>query len=259
MNLSIYIITLNEESRIEKTLMQAAKVADEILVVDSGSTDKTLEIASSYNTQILHNNWESYCQQKSFAEQHCTNDWVLMLDADEVLSDALVEEITKLKNNTPQYNAYKLKIINMFPCDEKPRRFAHSFNPVRLYNRNYASMPPELFNKDRIQVADSQKIGQLENPILHYCILSIEQATAKYNLHSSELVKTLTAEKRTLSKLRLFTEFPRQFMHYYFGKRYCLLGSNGLIQAYILANFRFLKLAKYYEHLQAEKTKKQKD
>lgn len=256
MQLSVYIITLNEETRLPATLTQAAKIADEILVVDSGSKDKTLEIAASFNAKIIHHNWQSYCEQKNFAERQCANDWVLMLDADEVLSDELVEEIRELKKSS-QHQAYKIKIINMFPTDKRPRRFAQSFNPVRLYNRQYASMPADLYNKDRVKVDENAKIGQLKNPIHHFCLLTIEQATAKYNLHSSELVKTLAAEKRNFSKLRLATEFPRQFLHYYFGKRYFLLGTRGLIQAHILANFRFLKQAKYYEYLETQKAGKQ--
>lgn len=256
MLLSVYLITKNEEQRLEKTLAQAAKVADEILVVDSGSTDNTLKIAKSFGAKTLHHDWVSYCEQKNFAEQQCANDWVLMLDADEVLSEELVEEINRLKSGEPEFNAYKIKIVNMFPQDEKPRRFAHCFKPVRLYNRKFASMPKDLYNKDRVKVTEGQKVGKLKNLIHHFCILTLEQATNKYNIHSSELVKTLAAEKRKVSKLRIFTEFPRQFLHYYLGKRYCLLGTQGYIQALILANFRFLKIAKYYEYTELNKKKK---
>ncbi len=255
MQLSVYIITLNEEARIEATIKQAKKVADEIVVVDSGSKDKTVEIAKNLGAKVIHHDWETYCKQKSFAEKQCANDWVLMLDADEVLSEDLVKELKAWKKTSPEFNAYKLKICNMFPTDKKPRRFAQSFNVVRLYNRRFAHMPEDLMNKDRIKVDEGQKIGRFRNVIHHFCILSLEQATAKYNIHSSELVKTMIKNRRKISKLRIFTEFPRQFLHYYFGKRYCLLGTEGYIQALVLANFRFLKIAKYYEYLQKEKFK----
>ena len=255
MQLSVYIITLNEEARIEATIKQAQKVADEIVVVDSGSKDQTVEIAKNLGAKVIHHDWETYCKQKSFAEKQCANDWVLMLDADEVLSEDLVKELKAWKKTSPEFNAYKLKICNMFPTDKKPRRFAQSFNVVRLYNRRFAHMPEDLMNKDRIKVDEGQKIGRFKNVIHHFCILSLEQATAKYNIHSSELVKTMIKNRRKISKLRIFTEFPRQFLHYYFGKRYCLLGTEGYIQALVLANFRFLKIAKYYEYLQKEKFK----
>ncbi len=246
--ISAYIVTLNEELRLEKTLQAVSQVADEIIVVDSGSTDKTEEIAKKYNAEFVFHKWKSYCDQKSFAEQKCSNDWVLLVDADEVLSDNLIKEIKQLKKDTPKHNAYNIKICNMFPQDETPRHFAQNFNVVRLYNRKVAHMPPNLFNKDRIKVCDNEPIGQLQHAIHHYCFLNLEQTTAKYNLHSSELVNTAVAEKRKFSRLRLYTEFPRQFLRYYFFKKYCLLGTQGFIQAMSLANFRFLKIAKWFEY-----------
>lgn len=253
--LSVYIITFNEEQRLERTIKAASKVADEIVVVDSGSTDKTLDIAKKHKAKIVYHKWETYCKQKSFAERECANDWVLMLDADEVLSDDLIKEIKHLKAVEPQFKAYKVKICNMFLQDKKPRLFAQRFNVVRLYNRQFAHMPPDLYNKDRIKVKDGEPIGQLQGKIHHYCFFSLEQATSKYNLHSSELVNTAVAEERRFSRLRLYTEFPRQFLHYYFGKRYCLLGTQGFIQAMFLANFRFLKIAKWFEYQRAKKSK----
>ena len=247
MKLSVYIITLNEEERIERTLEAASKVADEIVVVDSGSTDRTVKIADKYGAKVIFNKWESYCKQKSFAEKKCSFDWILMLDADEVLSPELIEELLAWKKQTPKFQAYNIKICNMFAQDKTPRRFAQSFNVIRLYNRQFAHMPPDLNNKDRVKVEKGEPIGQMKGVIQHYCILSIEQAVEKYNLHSTELVKAAVNEGREFSKLRLVTEFPRQFLRYYFIKKYCLLGSQGFTQAMILAYFRFLKIAKWFE------------
>lgn len=247
LKLSVYIVTLNEEKRLEKTLKAASKVADEIVVVDSGSTDKTKDIALKYKAKFIFHEWETYCKQKSFAEKACKYDWVLMVDADEVLSDELIKEINEIKAKGTDFNAFKIKICNMFEEDEKPRRFAHTFNAVRLYNRQFAHMPPDLFNKDRIKVAENASVGQMQGKMHHYCFLSLEQATEKYNRHSSELLKTLIAENRSFSTFRLAGEFPYQFFKYYILKRYCLLGKRGFMQAMVLANFRFLKIAKWFE------------
>lgn len=252
--LSVYIITLNEEKRLAKTLKQAQKVADEIIVVDSGSTDKTLEIAQSHKAKTIHNDWKSYCEQKHFAESQCTNDWVLMLDADEVLSDELVKEIKAFKKN-PEYNAYRIKIIDMFPTDTTPSRFALNFNPVRLYNRYCAYMPKDKMNKDRVKVIEGHKIAQMQAPILHYSIISIEDTVNKFNTHSTELQKTLEKEKRSFSVLRLFIEFPYQFLKYYFGKKYVFRGAYGFIMANVMAYFRFLKVAKRFETQMLRKEK----
>ncbi len=247
MELSVYLVTFNEEKRLEKTLKAAYQVADEIVIVDSGSKDKTQEIAEKYHARFMYHPWESYCAQKSFAEKQCRYDWVLLLDADEVLSPALIEEIKEFKKQEPIYWAYQIIIRNMFLEDDKPRRFAQTFQPIRLYNRQFAYMPPDLYNKDRICVKEGVKTGVFKNVIYHYCFMSIEQAVDKYNRHSTELLKTLIADKRTLSRWRLATEFWYQFIRYYFFKKYFLLGTRGFIQAMILANFRFLKVAKWFE------------
>ena len=94
--LSISIICFNEEAIIGECLEQAARVGDEIVIVDSGSTDKTLEIAQRYGARIFQQDWLGYGKQKNFALSKCSNDWVLSLDADEVLTDELILELQAL-------------------------------------------------------------------------------------------------------------------------------------------------------------------
>lgn len=243
MKLSVYIITFNEEQRLEKTLQSAIQVADEIIVVDSGSNDGTEKIAKKYNCKFIYNKWISYSNQKHFAQQQCSSDWVLNLDADEVLSPEIIQAINKEKESF-KYNAYYLNLIDMNPTDIKPRRFGRRWNIIRLYNRNFANMPKDAMNKDRIAVNKNEKIGKMNGLVYHYCFLSIEKAVQKYNIHSSELVKTAIKNNTHYSKLRLITEFPRQFICYYFLKRYFVYGTYGFIQAMVLAYFRFLKIAK---------------
>ena len=94
--LSISIVCLNEAGIIGECLQQAARVADEVVVVDSGSTDKTIEIAESYGAKIFHQDWLGYGKQKNFALSQCSNEWVLSLDADEILTDELIAELELL-------------------------------------------------------------------------------------------------------------------------------------------------------------------
>lgn len=247
MKLSAYVITLNEEKRLKKTLEALKKVADEIIVVDSGSTDKTEEIAHSFDCKFIYNKWVSYCDQKHFAQEQCKNDWVLMVDADEVLSLNLIKEINELKNNF-NCDAYNVKIVNMPPDSLKPNLFVKKFNVIRLYNKKFANLPKDLMNKDRVNIDNCKKIGQLRNVMLHYCFLSIFDAVQKYNLHSTELVKTGIKDNKHYSTFRLVIEFPRQFIKYYFFHKFFAYGSYGFTQAMILAYFRFLKIAKVIEY-----------
>lgn len=248
MKLSVYLIVKNEASRLAKTLEQAKRVADEIIVVDSGSTDNTLEIAKSFGAKTEHHNWNSYCDQKHYAETLCSNDWVLMIDADEVLSDELVAEINDFKKSkTTKFVAYNLKISNVFPYDEKPPFFAETFNVVRLYNKKICTLPPDKQNKDRVFVPQNEKIGQLKKHIYHYSLLDVEHAIDKYNKHSSELQRMFMQKNRTVSVFRLFIEFPYQFFRYYILHRFFLNGAKGFTQAMILTIFRWLKIAKIYQ------------
>lgn len=243
--ISAYIVTLNEEKRLGKTLQALKKVADEIFVIDSGSTDKTQEIAEKYGAKFLFHKWKNISAQKHYGQELCHNDWVLSLDADEVLSPELIAEI-KEKMKKPTADAYRIKICDMLPGDKKPRLFAKTYNQVRLYNRKKSNMPDDLTH-DRVVVGEGAVVEQLEAKVFHYSYISLTQTWFKLNMYTDELVKTAVEQGRKYSKLRLYTEFPRQFLVYYFKKRYFLYGTCGFWMATTYAYFRFLKIAKWFE------------
>jgi glycosyltransferase involved in cell wall biosynthesis len=111
--LSVAIITHNEEQNLPRTLACVA-FADEIVIVDSGSTDRTLEIARSFNARVFERPWPGFAAQKNFAIAQCTGDWVLTLDADEELSTELQQEIRKLLTEDPLSNAFCIRRRNLF-------------------------------------------------------------------------------------------------------------------------------------------------
>lgn len=243
--ISAYIVTLNEEQRLGKTLAALQQVADEIIVVDSGSTDKTEEIAKQYGAKFVFHEWKNISSQKHYGQELCKNDWVLSLDADEVLSDELIIEINAEMNN-PQADVYKIKICDMMPGDKKPRALAKSYNLERLYDKRKSNMPDYLTN-DRVIVGKNAKVAQLKHKIYHYSYISLTRVWYKLNMYTDELVKTAVEQGRYYTHLRLYTEFPRQFLRYYFIKRYFLYGTCGFWMATTYAYFRFLKIAKWFE------------
>lgn len=243
--LSAYIVTLNEEQRLEKTLQALKNVADEIFVIDSGSTDATKEIAERNGAVFLFHEWKNISSQKHYGQELCHNDWVLSLDADEVLSPALQAEI-KEKLAAPSADAYLIKIRDMMPGDKKPRLLAKTYNQVRLYNRKKANMPDDLTN-DRVVLGEGAKVEQLKNVVFHYSYISLTQTWFKLNRYTDELVKTAVEQGRYYTRLRLYTEFPCQFFIYYLKKRYCFYGTCGFWMAVTFAYFRFLKIAKWFE------------
>ena len=244
--ISAYIVTLNEEKRLGRTLQALKQVADEIFVIDSGSTDKTKEIALENGAEFLFHEWKNISSQKHFGQELCHNDWVLSLDADEVLSPELIAEI-KAEMKNPSADGYIIKIRDMLPGDKKPRLFARTYSDlVRLYNRKKCNMPDDLTN-DRVVVSDGAVIKKLNNIIYHYSYVSLTQIWFKLNMYTDELVKTAVEQGRYYTRLRLYTEFPRQFLIYYFKKRYFLYGTCGFWMATTYAYFRFLKIAKWFE------------
>lgn len=253
MKISAYLVTLNEEKRLEKTLKAVSAVADEIVIIDSGSTDKTEKIAQKYKAKFIFHKWKNISSQKHFAQNKCSNDWVLSLDADEVLSPELISEIKSLKKN-PTADAYKLKICDMLPGDEKPRFFAKTYRLVRLYNRQKANMPDDLTH-DRVVLGADCKVAELKAKVHHYSYLSLTQFWYKLNMYTDELVKTAIEKNKKYSRLRLYTEFPRQFLIYYFKRRYFLYGTCGFWMANSYAYFRFLKIAKWFEYQALNKKK----
>jgi glycosyltransferase involved in cell wall biosynthesis len=246
MKISAYLVTLNEEKRLPKTLEAVSKVADEIIIVDSGSTDATEKIAKKYNAKFIYNKWINISNQKNFAQNQCSNKWVLSLDADEVLSDGLIEEILEIKENGPKAEAYKVKIGDMYPGYKRPKRFSKKYNLVRFYNRDFGNMPDDLTH-DRVVLSVGTIPNQLKGLIHHYSYMTLKHFWIKLNDYTDELVKTAIVEKKSYGIIRLITEFPRQFLKYYIGRRYIFNGLWGFVLATSLAYVRFLKIAKYFE------------
>ena len=208
-------------------------------------SDKTQKIAEKYGAKFLFHKWKNISAQKHYGQELCHNDWVLSLDADEVLSPELIAEI-KEKMKKPTADAYRIKICDMLPGDKKPRLFAKTYNQVRLYNRKKSNMPDDLTH-DRVVVGECAVVEQLEAKVFHYSYVSLTQTWFKLNMYTDELVKTAVKEGRYYTRLRLYTEFPRQFLVYYFKKRYFLYGTCGFWMATTYAYFRFLKIAKWFE------------
>ena len=114
MKLSVGIITFNEENRIGKTLDSVKEIANEIIIVDSESTDKTVEIALSKGAKVFVEKWKGYGPQKNSVLEKCKGDWILLIDADEVISPQLKEKIKIIINSeNPSSDVYKIKLRNI--------------------------------------------------------------------------------------------------------------------------------------------------
>jgi glycosyltransferase involved in cell wall biosynthesis len=194
--LSVAIITKNEEANLPRTL-QSVRWADEIIIIDSGSTDRTAEIARSFGAKFVQKDWHGFGKQKNLAIEHCASDWVLSLDADEVVSEALAKEIKALLNTTPEVEAYFVPRQNLFLGrwikhggyypDPKLRLFrkgAAWFEERAVHETMQYSGPTRTLRGSLIHHA----YPTLENYIEHmnrYSTLGAEQALAKNKISRS--------------------------------------------------------------------------
>ena len=245
--LSLYVITLNEEKRLARTLDSAKDLVDEIIIVDSGSTDKTQEIAESFGAKFIVHEWQSVGHQVKFAEEQCSYRWVIRLDADEVISEKLAEEIRALKQNATK-DGYILPRGEVYPGMKHANRWVKHYREIRLYNRDFWVMSGRLDHDDVVKARPEATKGKCRGFIDHYSYVSIRQIIDKYNRKSELMVSRAVIEKKNYSPFRLLWVSSLEFLKFYFLGRFFLLGWWGFIHSVNVSILRYLKFAKFYEY-----------
>lgn len=250
--LSVTIIALNEAERLIPTLDALSDVADEIILVDSGSTDQTVAIAERAGVKVHTHEFAGYGQQKRFAEDQCENDWVLNLDADEVVTSELKAEIQAWKQSESGGPAcYEVDILNIYPGETRPRPFARDYRVVRLYDKTRLRYRDHaLF--DRVEVPSGTPKGRLKAPVYHFPIVDFEQMVAKANRLSTVQAEKAKQKPRAELLLRLWLEYPFWFFKTYFLRLHVLGGWKGFVFAQNQAFFRMIRIAKMLERQQTK-------
>lgn len=243
--ISVYIVAKNEADRIGRAIRSVIYWADEVIVIDSGSTDDTVAVAEQLGARVVFHEWPGYGPQKRFAEDQCRNDWLLMLDADEEVSPHLAEEIQDVFKLPVNVDAFKMKVTDMLPGERKPKWFAYSYDIVRLYNRLRGRCSNHSY-QDRVEI-EPNNMGELKSPIWHHSFRSWEASVAKLNFYTSQVAQDRVHRPVKFLKLRLYTEFPLQFLKVYFGRRFCLRGAQGLATSITVAYLNLLRLLKTAE------------
>ena len=246
--ISAFLITLNEADRLPRTL-QALAWADEIVVVDSGSTDGTIEIAKAAGARVEHRDFDGYGPQKVFAEGLCIHDWLLNVDADEVVTPELAEEI---QSAAGEPGAWRVRILNVYPGDARPRPWANDYNVVRLYHRSVGGYRDhKLF--DRVEHSGAAR--QLKAPIWHFPLTSWAHFVDKENRYSTYAAETGRARGRGGLLWRLPFEMPLSFLKFFVLRRHFTGGWKGFMFALTAAFARTLRLAKMLARAEDAKKK----
>lgn len=203
-NLSILIITLNEESQMN-SLLADLDFADEVIVVDSFSTDKTEDITKSYkNVKFIQNKFESFTSQRNFAISQANNDWILFLDADERLTPELKNEILYTITNNETYTAFLFYRTFMFQNTILNFSGWQTDKIFRLFHKSFAKYTRERLVHEKLNV--DGKIGILKNKLIHYSYSDFESYKAKMINYGK-----FKAQEKFIKKLKPF--FLLQFFH----------------------------------------------
>lgn len=233
MKISTVIITYNEASNIAQCLEAAQQVSDEIIIIDSYSTDTTKKICERYKVRFFEHKFEGYGEQKNWGNEKATGDYILSLDADEVLSETLINDILKIKNN-PTYKAYRLNRLTNFAGTWV--RFAGWYpdRKVRLWEKSSAVWIGKAVH-EILEVKQGVKVGQLKGDLLHYSFSSVFDYLNRQNKYAKlsviEQLKRGKTPKFLPSLLKGFYKFillyfiKLGFIHGYHGFVICLNGA----------------------------------
>ncbi len=240
---SATIITLNEERKIARTI-ESLRCCDEVVVLDSGSTDRTCAVAGALGARVIGEAWRGYAGQKNRAAECAANDWILSLDADETLSEELEAEILELKQDGAKYCAYKMPRMAQY----LGRWIRHSGwypdKKVRLYDRRLGAWQGQYVHES---VEVKGPVGELNGAIHHFTCDSLSEHLITLNRYTSLAAEELKARGKKPSLSRLALDPVWTFFRTYILQRGFLDGAAGLAIAYMAALYTFLKYAKARE------------
>jgi len=240
--ISVFIVTLNEETNI-KRLLPSLSSFDEVVVVDSGSTDKTCEIAREFGATVSFNEWPGYAKQKQYALGLCKNEWVLNLDADEYIPEGLFNEIkTSIEDST--IDSVKIARCDYFLNKPMPK-YCKLFSNVRLYRKSKAHFDETFLVHESATVNGKRKF--IKTPFLHYGYNDIKVLASKLNDYSTLKAQEKHDKGKKANTLKLALSFPVELIRKLLLQRFILFGFRGFILSVMYAHYSLLKEAKLYE------------
>lgn len=240
MKISATIIACNEERNIARAI-ESLRCCDEIIVVDSGSTDRTVEIAQKLGARVIEMPWKGYASQKNYASEQAAHDWVLSIDADESLSEALEAEIWQIKKSGPQYDAYTMPRLAQY----LGRWILHSGwypdRKIRLFDRRKARWEGDYVHES---VRVDGVVGHLESNLLHFTCNSLAEHLRTMDRYTTLAAEQLVDQKVDIHWRRIVFDPLWTFFRTYFLKQGFRDGLEGLCIAYMAAFYNFVKYAK---------------
>nr|WP_124945520.1 glycosyltransferase family 2 protein [Sulfurirhabdus autotrophica] len=237
--LSVTIVALNAAHQITACLESVA-FADEIVVVDSGSTDATLEIARKHGARVIHQDWLGFGPQKQFAVTQASYDWVLCLDCDERISEGLRQSIEAALVN-PEYQAYQMPRCNRFMGRWLRHGEGYPDWSLRLFNRHVAGWSEDAVHE---KVITATTVCRLKGDLLHESAESLDTYLEKQNRYTTLQAQKMADLGKLASLVQLIFSPVLRFIKFYFVRLGFLDGLPGLVHISIGCFNSFIKYAK---------------
>ena len=230
MGISVLVVTLNEEKRRLRECLQVLDWADEILVVDSGSTDRTVEVARQCGARVLHHPWAGFGPQKNWGIERCRHDWVLSIDADEIITPGLAGEIMRAVSKPHATDGYYLG-ISTYLGNQRIRCF-EGLKLIRLFRREKGKYDDPMTDET---VRVPGKAGILREKIRHYGFSGYSEYISKFNYYTDLEAKKIYPQKMLngefSSGFTALLEGLKVFLKFYFFRLGFLDGALGLFVA----------------------------
>lgn len=246
-SLTLVVITKNAESSLEKCLNSADWIEHKI-VVDSGSTDRTVDIATLSGAKVIHQDWLGFGLQKQFAVMQAPTDWVLCLDADEYLSPELSKSIQALFEQNELLDAYKFPRSNKFLGRFLKHGEGYPDWSLRLFNKTKARWSDDCVHERVEALGGTLKIGKLFGDLMHESAESISHYIEKQNRYTDIQARKMIESRKKVSCCSLIFSPLMRFLKFYFVKLGFLDGLPGLVHISIGCFAAFLKYLKVIAH-----------
>lgn len=237
--ISVALITMNEEANIERCL-NSVKWADEIIVIDSGSTDRTVEIAREFTDKVYYQKWLGYAEQRNVSLRKATGDWVLIIDADEEVTAELQASIQRAVNSGENKVAYAMMRKNYF-MGQVLNSYIES--KLRLFKNGSVIYRGQVHEK----AIFSGNVGKLQGILYHHQYVNLEFQLNKLNNYSTLAAKDLYNAGKKYNWSRLVFRPVFEFIKRYIIKGGFLDGLPGFVAAVLRAYYTFAKYVKLYE------------
>jgi len=251
--LTVCIIAQNEEQNLPRLLHSAQPVADEIVLVDGGSTDRTQEVARNTGAKVFFRPFTNHADQKNYAASLASNDWIFLLDADEELSPELTRSIQQWKSQPAQFAVYEMPRLTWYLGAWIRHSRWYPDRQRRIYRRDSASFTGAIHSALRYE----GPVGCLHGNLLHYTIREFPEHEAKLEKYTATIAKEMFDRGRRRWRAAMWFAAPWSWFHHYILGAGFLDGRRGLLIARMAARGVRMKFAKLGALVEVDRRQRQ--